>query len=109
MSILSQIKELRETNGNISINKLEREAGLTRGSMAKWDSHPPSYEKLKKVADYFHVSVEYLLTGEEQKKPAGISTDGLDDMTRKAIQILNNADLETRRKMLSMLELMEEK
>jgi len=65
MSLLEHIKELQELNGNISINKLEKEAGLTRGSMSKWDNHAPSYDKLKKVADYFGVTVEYLLTGEQ--------------------------------------------
>lgn len=65
MTLLERIKELRERNGNISINKLEKEAGLTRGSMSKWDDHAPSYEKLKKVANYFGIPVEYLLTGEE--------------------------------------------
>lgn len=71
MSLLKRIGQLRLENGNMSVNKLEREAGLTRGSMAKWDDHPPSYEKLKKVADYFGVSVAYL-TGEEQQ---GIKKD----------------------------------
>ena len=57
MSLLERIKELRESHGNISINRLEKEAGLSRGSLAKWDDHAPSYEKLKKVADYFEVPV----------------------------------------------------
>ena len=57
MSLLERIRELREANGNISINRLEKEAGLTRGSMSKWDNHAPSYDKLKKDA-------EYLPTGE---------------------------------------------
>lgn len=67
MSLLARIKKLREENGNISINRLEKEAGLSRGSMAKWDEHAPSYDKLKKVADYFNVPVE-TLTGESEKK-----------------------------------------
>lgn len=61
MSILSRIGELRKQHEKLSINKLEQECGLTRGSMAKWDDHAPSPDKVKKVADYFNVSVEYLL------------------------------------------------
>lgn len=71
MSLLARIDGLRKQRGNISINRLEKECGLTRGSMAKWDKHAPSPDKVKKVADYFHVSVEYLLygqKGEETKK-----------------------------------------
>lgn len=64
MSILGRIGELRKQREKLSINKLEQECGLTRGSMAKWDDHAPSPDKVKKVADYFNVSVEYLLYGD---------------------------------------------
>lgn len=76
MSLLERIKELRESHGNISINRLEKEAGLSRGSLAKWDDHAPSYEKLKKVADYFEVPVS-TLTGENKKESVPISEDEL--------------------------------
>lgn len=72
MSILSRIGELRKQHEKLSINKLEQECGLTRGSMAKWDDHAPSPDKVKKVADYFNVSVEYLLYGDPS---AGIKKD----------------------------------
>lgn len=74
MSILGRIGELRKQHEKLSINKLEQECGLTRGSMAKWDDHAPSPDKVKKVADYFNVSVEYLLYGDQsagiKKEPA---------------------------------------
>lgn len=72
MSLLSRIDELRKQHEKLSINKLEKECGLTRGSMAKWDDHAPSPDKVKKVADYFNVSVEYLLYG---LPSAGIKKD----------------------------------
>lgn len=89
LTLLERIKILREINGNISINKLEKEAGLTRGSMAKWDIHTPSYDKLKKVADFFGVTVDYLLgTSEEihtKKEPAPEVRDKLDEDIWNAI------------------------
>ena len=72
MSILGRIGELRKQHEKLSINKLEQECGLTRVSMAKWDDHAPSPDKVKKVADYFNVSVEYLLYGDPS---AGIKKD----------------------------------
>ena len=72
MSILGRIGELRKQHEKLSINKLEQECGLTRGSMAMWDDHAPSPDKVKKVADYFNVSVEYLLYGDPS---AGIKKD----------------------------------
>ena len=62
MTLLERVKELCEKRG-VSINRFEKEAGLTRGSVAKWDDHAPSGQKLEKAASYFGVSVNYLLTG----------------------------------------------
>ena len=78
MSILGRIGELRKRHEKLSINKLEQECGLTRGSMAKWDDHAPSPDKVKKVADYFNVSVEYLLYGDPSVgiKKGPIQKDG---------------------------------
>lgn len=56
MSLLSRINVLRSQHENISINRLEKECGLTRGSMAKWDDHAPSADKIIKVANYFGIS-----------------------------------------------------
>lgn len=94
MSILKRIETLRENNGGISINRLEKEAGLSRGSVAKWDDHPPSYEKAKKAADYFGVSVEFLLTGEEQKKPAQANVGELSGRKKAITDYVASPDAE---------------
>lgn len=87
MSILGRIGELRKQHEKLSINKLEQECGLTRGSMAKWDDHAPSPDKVKKVADYFNVSVEYLLYGDPS---AGIKKDPIpkDEVVSQEKQLL---------------------
>lgn len=90
MSILGRIGELRKQHEKLSINKLEQECGLTRGSMAKWDDHAPSPDKVKKVADYFNVSVEYFLYGDPS---AGIKKDPIqkDEVVSSAKQKLLDA------------------
>jgi len=93
MSLLERIRLLREKKGNISINRLEREAGLTRGSMAKWDDHAPSYDKMKKVADYLDTTVEYLLTGEGQKEKPTLTEDELDNNIIKRLVTLEPEEL----------------
>lgn len=100
MSLLERIKELREANGNISINRLEKEAGLTRGSMSKWDDHIPSYDKLKKVADYFNVPVSNL-TGEQKENTAPISEDGKAEI----LSIFDSLSLDRRSKLIELARL----
>lgn len=50
---------------NISIGKLENILGFGNGTIWKWRKSSPSVEKLKAVADYFGVSIEYFLSDEE--------------------------------------------
>lgn len=54
---------------DISLNRLEKECGLSGGTINKWNRNTPSADKLAAVADYFGVSMEYLLTGQEKQPP----------------------------------------
>ena len=47
---------------------LEEKLGFSNGSISKWKKSSPTPERLKKVADYFGVSVDYLMNGEEPKE-----------------------------------------
>ena len=53
---------------NISIAKLERECEMGNGTVRGWKTSSPSIENLKKVADYFGITVDELISdvgGEE--------------------------------------------
>lgn len=60
MLLVERIKELCNEKG-ITFIGLEREIGLSRGSIRRWVTNLPSIDKLQKVADYFRVSTDYLL------------------------------------------------
>ena len=46
----------------VSIAKLERETGIGNGTISRWDTSSPSIENVQKVAEYFGVSVDDLLS-----------------------------------------------
>lgn len=46
----------------VSIAKLERETGIGNGTISRWDTSSPSIENVQKVADYFGVTVNDLLS-----------------------------------------------
>lgn len=58
--ILKKIEELAEKKG-ISITALEKQLDFGNGTIRNWGQCSPSVDKLKKVADYFGVSIEYFL------------------------------------------------
>nr|DAS41866.1 MAG TPA: repressor protein [Caudoviricetes sp.] len=58
------IKKLCESN-SISIFSLEKKLGFGNGTISRWDNSSPTVANLKKVADYFGVTMEELL-GEKE-------------------------------------------
>lgn len=47
------------------MNKLEETLGFGKGYISKLGNSTPNATKIKKIADYFNVSVDYLMTGNE--------------------------------------------
>lgn len=60
MNTYEIIKELSKLK-KISIRQLEMQFGYSNGYLAKWATNTPNSDELIKLADYFDVSVDYLL------------------------------------------------
>lgn len=67
--MIDRINELSKKMG-VSISALEKNVGLSNGIIGKWRKQSPSCDKLKLVADYLNVSIDYLLTGKENQSKA---------------------------------------
>lgn len=64
MSIVDKIRTLSKQKG-LSITELEKVLGLGNGTIGKWNKQSPSCNKVKLVADFFSVSIDYLVNGVE--------------------------------------------
>ena len=62
-------EELLKTN-NVSAYRVAQETGVTTATLTSWKQgkYAPKRDKLKKIADYFGVSLEYLQTGKDSEK-----------------------------------------
>ena len=58
--IYEKVKSLCELNG-ITIRRLEINVGLANGCIAGWKTKTPMVTTLKKVADFFGITVDDLL------------------------------------------------
>ena len=67
MEIVERIKSLCITE-NITIKELERIIQISNGSIRHWNEKTPSVERVLLVADYFKVSLDWLVTGKESGK-----------------------------------------
>lgn len=59
-SVLEKIKELAQKRG-ISLAKLEESLGYSTNYFYTLKTKAPNSERLQEIADYFHVSTDYLL------------------------------------------------
>lgn len=86
---------------NITRNKMERDIGISNGASSKWKISSPSIEILQKLAEYFKVSLEYLMVGNENT----INQNSLQDLDIRRIQRARNKMPEKdREKMMKLLE-----
>ena len=54
---------------NVTPYRVCKETGLTTATISNWKAgrYTPKQDKLQKIADYFGVTLEYLMTGEEKE------------------------------------------
>ena len=62
--LVNRIQQLCELN-KTKLKPLEEQLGLGNGVIKKWENSSPSCDRILKVANYFNVSVDWLLTGKE--------------------------------------------
>lgn len=73
MGLYETIRDIAKSKG-YSVNRLEQELGFARSSINKFNKNKPSVDKLQKIAELLDVSVDYLMTGMEEKKEAPVLT-----------------------------------
>ena len=86
-----RIKALCKLHG-ISMNKLEDVLGFGKGYISKLGNSTPNTAKIKLIADYFNVSVDYLMTGEESAEETSNQGYYIDEETAKTAQEIYNND-----------------
>ena len=54
---------------NVTPYKVSKETGVTQSTLSDWKRgrSTPKSDNMKKIADYFGVTVDYLMTGEKEQ------------------------------------------
>lgn len=88
--LLERIKELANEK-NMTIAELERRLDFGQGSIRKWDKQSPSAERLNKAADFFGVSVDYLLGNTNKRRYYDLTEKDEKDIAKELEEMI--ADL----------------
>ena len=75
MTLRERVKHLCKEHG-ISMKKKKKELNFGKGYISKLGSSQPNVNKLQQIADYFSVSLDYLMSGES-------NGDNLSSLTAK--------------------------
>lgn len=98
----TRIKELCEEN-NITIKSIEQRFGLGSSSISKWKHSYPSADKIRDIAEFFGVSIDYLMGSSDIRSQADqvIGDDAVVTLQR-AFQKMSDADKEKSIQMLKI-------
>lgn len=96
--MVDRIKELASSKG-LSLNGLEEACGLSTNTIYRWDKSSPSVDKVVKVAEYFGVSLQYMLGLEEPKQ----SEYDISEEALSVAKAFDKADTYTRLDVLNAL------
>lgn len=77
MNTIDLINDLLSLKG-ISAAQMSRDLGFSNGLYSQWKSglQKPSAKKLEKIAEYFDVTVDYLLGHTDEKNAPSVSIEG---------------------------------
>lgn len=78
MDLKDRIKELCKRDG-VSMNKVETDLNFGKGYISKLGKSTPNANKIRQIADYFSVSVDYLMNGKESSQEAEIQLTKRDE------------------------------
>ncbi|MBC1937146.1 helix-turn-helix transcriptional regulator [Listeria grandensis] len=90
MGVLQRVKKLASEK-SMTIAELERKLDFSQGSVSRWNKQSPSSDRLKKVADYFDVSTDYLI-GRTDKKYWDLSERESSDIAQQVEDIINGME-----------------
>jgi transcriptional regulator with XRE-family HTH domain len=111
MNTKERIKELCKKN-KISVNKLETDLGFGTGYVSKLDKSTPNAKKIKLIADYFNVSVDYLMTGKtsEFSKEMALIDVKLSNMPLEVKEYalkLSKLSIEKQKQIMNLIDMLE--
>ncbi|MFZ6148085.1 helix-turn-helix domain-containing protein [Enterococcus avium] len=92
MTIFERIKKLADKQGK-SINDVENDLGYSKNTLYRLKKNKPGAEKLEELADYFDVSIDYLLGRTDKKRYYDLTEKDEKDIAKELEEMI--ADLKS--------------
>ena len=79
---------------NVKVADITRATGIASSTFTDWKKgrYTPKQDKLQKIADYFGVTIDYLMNGEEKEWTPALTEKDEKDLDKKVENLLNAVD-----------------
>lgn len=86
-------RELRDSK-NAKDSDVAKATGITKSTFSDWKSgrSEPKKEKMQKIADYFGVTIEYIMTGVDKKRVPELTQKDEKDIAKRLEQTLEDLE-----------------
>lgn len=95
---------------NLKPSDVSKATGIHKSAFSDWKSGKsvPKADKMQKIADFFDVPVEYLMTGEEHILEQSILFDSLLENAEllDAVKLIVSQDAEKQKKIIDVIRVM---
>lgn len=108
MNLKERVQELCKQK-NVTAQQVKLDLGFGKSYINKLNTNVPNASKMRLIADYFSISVDYLLGRDEQKnQPTPMYEDELDEMEKLLMQYVKDLTREQKQMLLAQMQVMKE-
>lgn len=110
MNFANTLKNLRELN-DVTQEQLAEYLQVSRPTVAGYETknHQPDYEKLEKIANFFEVSIDYLVSGSNSKRLQSKAETKIDEkaLEQEIMITYRSLSLKSKQDALELLKLLQ--
>ena len=90
---------------NVTCSRAAQEMGINKGTVSVWKKKgtSPQAAQLQKIAEYFGVSADYLLSMDKKENLTSVAADEVEELDKEALDIMRQLPPEKRAAGLAML------
>lgn len=86
---MKMLRVARKSKG-LTMKELGEKVGVSESAISQYETgkREADFETILKIGEVLDCSIDYLLRGEQEKKPTPVSEDGLDDQDRQLVELM---------------------
>jgi len=101
---MKMLRVARKSKG-LTMKELGEKVGVSESAISQYETgkREADFETILKIGEVLDCSIDYLLRGEQEKKPTPVSEDGLDDQDRQLVELMKKLSADQKAFILAQL------